>query len=92
MAVEKLISSSTPEVLAAKISSIMEIPEAPHEEPERNGYPVLSDGVTRELTHAEECTKETYIIWQSRRTPSPFTHATRMFNTVNQFCSFISSR
>lgn len=36
MAVEKLISSSTPEVLAAKISSIMEIPEAPHEEPEES--------------------------------------------------------
>lgn len=60
--------------------------------PEKNGYPVLSDGVTRELTHAEECTKETYIIWQSRRTPSPFTYATRMFNSVDQFCSFISSR
>lgn len=60
--------------------------------PEKSGYPVLSDGVTRELTHAEECTKETYIIWQSRRTPSPFTHATQMFNTVDQFCSFLSSR
>jgi adenylate kinase len=59
--------------------------------PEKSGYPVLSDGVTRELTHAEECTKETYIIWQSKRTPSPFTHATRMFDTVDQFCSFLFS-
>jgi hypothetical protein len=33
-AVEKLMTSSPPEVLAAKISTIMEIPEAPHEEPE----------------------------------------------------------
>ena len=33
-AVEKLMTSGPPEVLAAKISSIMEIPEAPHEEPE----------------------------------------------------------
>lgn len=34
-AVEKLMTSSPPEVLAAKISTIMEIPEAPHEEPEQ---------------------------------------------------------
>jgi hypothetical protein len=33
-AAEKLVASSSPEVLATKISSIMEIPEAPHEEPE----------------------------------------------------------
>ncbi len=59
---------------------------------EKNGYPVLSDGVTRELTHAEECTKETYIIWESTREPSPFTQATRKFDNVDQFCSFISSR
>lgn len=35
-AVEKLMTSSSPEVLAAKISTIMEIPEAPHEEPEQD--------------------------------------------------------
>jgi len=35
-AVEKLMTSSPPEVLAAKISTIMEIPEAPHEEPEES--------------------------------------------------------
>ena len=60
--------------------------------PEKNGYPVLSDGVTRELAHAEQCTKETYIIWRSRRDPSPFTQATRIFGNVDQFCSFISDR
>ena len=60
--------------------------------PEKNDNPVLSDGVTRELTHAEECTKETYIIWRSRKPPSPFTQATRIFDNVDQFCSFISSR
>lgn len=34
-AVEELMTSGPPEVLAAKISTIMEIPEAPHEEPEQ---------------------------------------------------------
>ncbi len=34
-AVEKLMTSSPLEVLAAKISTIMEIPEAPNEEPEK---------------------------------------------------------
>ena len=35
-AAERLMTSSPPEVLAAKISTIMEIPEAPHEEPEES--------------------------------------------------------
>lgn len=33
-AAEKLISSNPPDVLAAQISEVMEIPKAPHEEPE----------------------------------------------------------
>jgi adenylate kinase len=59
--------------------------------PEKEGYPVVSEGVSKELAHAEQCTKETYVIWQSRRTPSPFTNATRMFDSVDQCCSFLSS-
>jgi len=35
-AAERLMTSSPPEVLAAKISTTMEIPEAPHEEPEES--------------------------------------------------------
>lgn len=35
-AAEKLMTSSPPEVLAAKLSTIMEIPEAPREEPEES--------------------------------------------------------
>ncbi|TET42950.1 MAG: hypothetical protein E3J66_02685 [Dehalococcoidia bacterium] len=35
-AVEKLIASNPPDVLAAQISKIMEIPKAPHEEPEED--------------------------------------------------------
>lgn len=60
--------------------------------PERGGFPVPSEGVTRELTHAEECTKETYVIWPSNRPPSPFLRPTRFFSNTEEFCSFITSR
>jgi hypothetical protein len=42
------------------------IPELP------GGLPGLSSGVERELQHAFEHTKEVYVVWRPRRTPSPF--------------------
>ncbi len=42
------------------------IPELP------GGMPGLSSGVERELQHAFEHTKEVYVVWRPRRTPSPF--------------------
>ena len=59
--------------------------------PEKGGFPVPSEGVTRELTHAEECTKETYVICPLGRVPSPFLRPTQFFKSTDEFCSFITS-
>ncbi len=55
------------------------IPELP------GGLPGLSSGVERELQHAFEHTKEVYVVWRPRRSPSPFITetATRVFPTVD---------
>jgi len=50
------------------------------------GIPGLSSGVERELQHAFEHTKEVYVVWRPKRTPSPFITetATRIFSTVQE--------
>lgn len=41
--------------------------------PERkDGAPILSSGVERELHHAYEHGKEVYVVWKPKRPPSPF--------------------
>ncbi len=54
------------------------IPELP------GGVPGLSSGVERELQHAFEHTKEVYVVWKPRKSPSPFITetATRIFKSV----------
>jgi adenylate kinase len=42
------------------------VPELP------GGMPGLSSGVERELQHAFEHTKEVYVVWKPKRSPSPF--------------------
>jgi len=56
------------------------IPELP------GGAPALSSGVERELQHAFEHTKDVYVIWKPRKTPSPFITetATRIFQDVDE--------
>ncbi len=56
------------------------IPELP------GGLPGLSSGVERELHHAFEHTKEVYVVWKPRKTPSPFITetATRIFSSVDE--------
>jgi len=56
------------------------IPELP------GGAPGLSSGVERELQHAWEHTKEVYVVWKPRRSPSPFITetATRIFSSVDE--------
>src|SRR5690606_4710101 len=51
------------------------IPELP------GGVPGLSSGVERELHHAFEHTKEVYVVWKPKKSPSPFITetATRIF-------------
>lgn len=53
------------------------IPELP------DGKPALSSGVERELQHAHESTRDVFVIWTSRREPSPFVTetATRVFRS-----------
>jgi adenylate kinase/nucleoside 2-deoxyribosyltransferase len=49
-----------------------------------SGVPALSSGVERELHHAYEHGKEVYVIWTSKRTPSPFITetATKVFDSL----------
>lgn len=56
------------------------IPELP------GGMPGLSSGVERELQHAFEGTKEVYVVWKPKRTPSPFITetATRIFASTRE--------
>lgn len=60
--------------------------------PERGGIPQLSEGVSRELAHAQDCTIDRYVIWPSSRAPSPFLQATGVFQNVDDFCTFIGNR
>ncbi|MBL8964654.1 MAG: AAA family ATPase [Phycisphaeraceae bacterium] len=56
------------------------IPELP------GGIPGLSSGVERELHHAFEHTKEVYVVWKPRKSPSPFITetATKIFSGVDE--------
>lgn len=56
------------------------IPELP------GGVPGLSSGVERELHHAFEHTKEVYVVWKPKKSPSPFITetATKIFGTVDE--------
>jgi len=56
------------------------IPELP------GGAPGLSSGVERELQHAFEHTKEVYVVWKPKKTPSPFITetATKIFASVDE--------
>jgi adenylate kinase len=63
------------------------IPELP------GGVPGLSSGVERELHHAFEHTKEVYVVWKPKKSPSPFITetATRIFKTVDEALSYFES-
>ena len=56
------------------------IPELP------GGIPGLSSGVERELHHAFEHTKEVYVVWKPKKSPSPFITetATKIFGSVEE--------
>lgn len=60
------------------------IPELP------GGVPGLSSGVERELHHAFEHTKEVYVVWKPKKSPSPFITetATRIFKTVDEALAY----
>ena len=58
------------------------------------GLPGLSSGVERELQHAFEHTKEVYIVWKPKMTPSPFITetATKIFSTVDEALTFFQEK
>ena len=60
------------------------IPELP------DGRPAISSGVERELQHAHEATRDTFVIWRPKVAPSPFITetATHVFPTVEAAVKF----
>ncbi|MBS0198506.1 MAG: AAA family ATPase [Planctomycetes bacterium] len=60
------------------------IPELP------GGIPGLSSGVERELHHAFEHTKEVFVVWKPKKSPSPFITetATRIFSSVPEALAY----
>ena len=63
------------------------IPELP------GGVPGLSSGVERELHHAFEHTKEVYVVWKPKKSPSPFITetATRVFHSVEEALAYFEA-
>ncbi|MEE9128960.1 MAG: hypothetical protein V3T84_03010, partial [Phycisphaerales bacterium] len=64
------------------------IPELP------GGMPGLSSGVERELQHAFEHTKEVYVVWKPKKTPSPFITetATKIFSSVEEAIGYFHEK
>lgn len=64
------------------------IPELP------GGIPGLSSGVERELQHAFEHTKEVYVVWKPKKTPSPFITetATKIFSSVDEALAYFEEQ
>jgi len=58
------------------------------------GIPGLSSGVERELQHAWEHTKEVYVIWKPKKTPSPFITetATKIFPSVDDALGYFEEQ
>jgi adenylate kinase len=70
------------------------IPELPGKEGSSTGIPGLSSGVERELQHAWEHTKEVYVVWKPKKSPSPFITetATKIFKTVPEALSYFEEK
>ena len=64
------------------------VPELP------TGMPGLSSGVERELQHAFEHTKEVFVVWKPRKSPSPFITetATKIFKSVPEALGYFESQ
>jgi adenylate kinase len=62
------------------------IPELP------DGMPALSSGVERELQHAHEASREVYVVWKPRRSPSIFVTqtATKVFGSTQELIQHFS--
>jgi adenylate kinase len=69
------------------------IPELPGREG-GSGKPGLSSGVERELQHAHDHGRETYVIWKPKKDPSPFVTqtATKVFRTTDEALAYFEER
>ena len=56
-----------------------------------NSLPAISQGVERELAHAQRGTLDTYVIWPYKRRPSPFLEPTKTFASVDELLLNIAS-
>jgi len=58
------------------------------------GMPGLSSGVERELQHAFEHTKEVYVVWKPKKSPSPFITetATKVFRSVDEALKYFEEQ
>jgi adenylate kinase len=65
------------------------IPELPG-----GGKPGLSSGVERELQHAHDHGRETYVIWKPKKEPSPFVTqtATKVFRSTEEAMGYFEER
>ena len=59
-----------------------------------NGQPGLSSGVERELQHAFEHGKGVYVVWQPKKSPSPFITetATQVFTSVDEAMAYFKAQ
>jgi len=59
-----------------------------------DGRAAVSSGVERELQHAHEATKEVYVIWTAKQTPSVFVTqtATKVFGSVDETVAFFKNK
>ncbi len=64
------------------------VPELP------GGVPGLSSGVERELQHAYEHTKQVFVVWKPKKSPSPFITetATKIFSTVDEALEYFEKQ
>lgn len=71
------------------VSLIPELPGAGGKD-----IPGLSSGVERELQHAWEHTKEVYVVWKPKKSPSPFITetATKIFKSVEEALAYFEAK
>jgi adenylate kinase len=59
-----------------------------------DGRAAISSGVERELQHAHEASKDVYVIWPARQTPSVFVTqtATKLFDNIKSALEFFNKK
>jgi len=60
----------------------------------RRPKPAISSGVERELQHAHEAAKGSYVIWPAKQRPSVFVTqtATKVFAGINEAVEFFQKK